>query len=294
MYLLPYYAALNINWYTYFAPDFTMSSVSSMSLTSAGVGGSIFAVIIGLSLLLLFIHQLCLYHKFGQLSRGCGFTLGVTMLGASMTVSLLKYDWTIHVHHYAIALLLWPWATGRRRASATFQAILLGLFVNGLAQWGADPLWTFQPATPSAAPSIPWQLEHIRLEQAILTLKWGDETSRPYALYLNNVIQLKGYNVGSANISLPLAAPGMKYYVQVRELLVGKTTTPLVVRCGATDCTTAERRTGGMLSGRVPGNLDQGGAVHAIEDMPLQSPQLVNLGWANGPQRMHVVQQNGN
>ncbi|KAG7293877.1 hypothetical protein NEMBOFW57_003937 [Staphylotrichum longicolle] len=46
----------------------------------------------------------------------------------------------LRLHHYVLALLLLPGTAAQTRPSLACQALLLGLFVNGVARWGFDAL----------------------------------------------------------------------------------------------------------------------------------------------------------
>ena len=67
LYLLPYYAALHIQWITYIAPDLTFAG-GKMSITSAGALGAVILICVGLSVLGLIAHQVWIYHKFRYLA----------------------------------------------------------------------------------------------------------------------------------------------------------------------------------------------------------------------------------
>ncbi len=62
------------------------------------------------------------------------------LLGAGVLVSLALPSLSLRIHHYVLALLLLP-ATGvQTRPSLLYQGILVGLFINGVARWGFDPV----------------------------------------------------------------------------------------------------------------------------------------------------------
>jgi hypothetical protein len=46
----------------------------------------------------------------------------------------------IRIHHYILALLLVPGTFTQTRPSLLFQGLLIGLFINGIARWGFDPI----------------------------------------------------------------------------------------------------------------------------------------------------------
>ncbi|KAG6022124.1 hypothetical protein E4U19_000750 [Claviceps sp. Clav32 group G5] len=46
----------------------------------------------------------------------------------------------LRIHHYVLALLLLPGTSLQMRPSLIYQGLLIGLFVNGIARWGFDPV----------------------------------------------------------------------------------------------------------------------------------------------------------
>lgn len=46
----------------------------------------------------------------------------------------------VRIHHYILALLLVPGTSMQTRPSLLYQGILIGLFINGIARWGFDPV----------------------------------------------------------------------------------------------------------------------------------------------------------
>jgi hypothetical protein len=46
----------------------------------------------------------------------------------------------VRIHHYILALLLVPGTSMQTRPSLLYQGILVGLFINGIARWGFDPV----------------------------------------------------------------------------------------------------------------------------------------------------------
>lgn len=46
----------------------------------------------------------------------------------------------LRLHHYFLAILLLPGTRTQTRPSLLYQGILIGLFINGTARWGFDPI----------------------------------------------------------------------------------------------------------------------------------------------------------
>ncbi|RYP75414.1 hypothetical protein DL770_007420 [Monosporascus sp. CRB-9-2] len=57
-----------------------------------------------------------------------------------IVVCLLLPNLNLRLHHYVIALLLLPGTAVQTRPSLLYQGVLVGLFVNGIARWGFDPM----------------------------------------------------------------------------------------------------------------------------------------------------------
>jgi len=49
-------------------------------------------------------------------------------------------DLHLRIHHYILALLLLPGTCMQNRPSLLYQGLLFGLFINGIARWGFDPI----------------------------------------------------------------------------------------------------------------------------------------------------------
>jgi hypothetical protein len=63
-----------------------------------------------------------------------------TLLGLGLIICAVLPDLNLRIHHYILALLLLPGTSLQTRPSLLYQGLLVGLFVNGIARWGFDPL----------------------------------------------------------------------------------------------------------------------------------------------------------
>jgi hypothetical protein len=59
---------------------------------------------------------------------------------AAIIICVLLPDLNLRLHHYILALLLLPGTSIQMRPSLLYQGLLIGLFVNGIARWGFDPV----------------------------------------------------------------------------------------------------------------------------------------------------------
>jgi hypothetical protein len=62
------------------------------------------------------------------------------LFGTALLLALAAPHLTLRIHHYIIALLLLPGTAIRTRPSLLAQGLLVGLFINGIARWGFDPV----------------------------------------------------------------------------------------------------------------------------------------------------------
>ncbi|KAG5979363.1 hypothetical protein E4U55_005253 [Claviceps digitariae] len=55
-------------------------------------------------------------------------------------IALVLPGLNLRIHHYIMALLLLPGTSLQMRPSLVYQGLLIGLFINGIARWGFDPI----------------------------------------------------------------------------------------------------------------------------------------------------------
>lgn len=55
-------------------------------------------------------------------------------------IALVLPGLNLRIHHYILALLLLPGTSLQMRPSLLYQGLLVGLFINGIARWGFDPV----------------------------------------------------------------------------------------------------------------------------------------------------------
>ncbi|KAG6004563.1 hypothetical protein E4U21_000947 [Claviceps maximensis] len=55
-------------------------------------------------------------------------------------IALVVPGLKLRIHHYILALLLLPGTSLQMRSSLVYQGLLIGLFINGIARWGFDPV----------------------------------------------------------------------------------------------------------------------------------------------------------
>ncbi|KAL2266291.1 hypothetical protein VTJ83DRAFT_5643 [Remersonia thermophila] len=103
------------------------------------------------------------------------------LLVALLLVGILLPDLNLRIHHYILALLLLPGTAIQIRPSLLYQGLLIGLFVNGIARWGFDPILQTDLALRGDAP-LESPLPAIRapvIANGSITFAWDP----PPALY---------------------------------------------------------------------------------------------------------------
>jgi len=85
----------------------------------------------------IFAQQIWYFRQEGRLIRYLGI---YGILIASILISLAIPALNLRIHHYILALLLLPGTSMQTRPVLLYQGLLIGLFVNGIARWGFDPV----------------------------------------------------------------------------------------------------------------------------------------------------------
>jgi hypothetical protein len=100
-------------------------------------GSIAYLVIIIVVILLLTVNQMRIMRKTGWLP----YYLGWYILGLSVILVLsLLPGLQLRLHHYIIAMFFIPGTAFPTRLSAIYQGFLLGLFLEGVAAFGYDPI----------------------------------------------------------------------------------------------------------------------------------------------------------
>lgn len=83
------------------------------------------------------ISQVFYFRLEGRFRRYiCLYALFVTCILLSLTIPGLN----LRIHHYILALIFLPGTSMQTRPALLYQGILVGLFINGIARWGFDPV----------------------------------------------------------------------------------------------------------------------------------------------------------
>lgn len=100
-------------------------------------GGVLALVIIVLIIFCIALGQIYYLRLEGRFRRYLAlYTIFVLFLLGCVALPMLN----LRIHHYALALLLLPGTSIQTRPSLLYQGLLVGLFINGIARWGFDPI----------------------------------------------------------------------------------------------------------------------------------------------------------
>ncbi|KAL2197301.1 hypothetical protein P885DRAFT_35062 [Corynascus similis CBS 632.67] len=117
-------------------------------------------------------------------------------------------DLSLRIHHYVLALLLLPGTAIQIRPSLLYQGLLVGLFVNGIARWGFDPVlqtdYELRGDAPMDSP-LPSIRPPVVAGNSSITFSW-DPPPVPYdgiSVLVNDVERFRKYfgEDGSAGVS---------------------------------------------------------------------------------------------
>lgn len=139
-YCVPFFAALHWELASQaVGAGFSLKAADLRQLESADVWM--------LTLLIPALFALLAYHVWLAFrSKARGFYLS-WLIGVPASVTAMVWCWSgngyLHIHHYCLAAYLIPLLRFRVPISLIAQGFSVGLFVEGIARWGIDPLWYF-------------------------------------------------------------------------------------------------------------------------------------------------------
>ncbi|KAH6611055.1 lccl domain containing [Trichoderma cornu-damae] len=122
-----------------------------------------------------------------------------------IVISLTLPGLQLRLHHYILGLLLLPGTSLQTRPSLLYQGLLVGLFINGIARWGFDPVLETPAALQGDAqkgsllPTIPPPVIYIGEGQhstSNITFTWNKPVSETYdgiSILVNDVERFRGY-----------------------------------------------------------------------------------------------------
>lgn len=119
----------------------------------------------------------------------------------SILLSLAIPGLNLRIHHYILALLLLPGTSMQTRPALLYQGILVGLFINGIARWGFDPVLQTPDALRGDAqfhselPTILEPIISLGMNISTITFNWETPPS-PFdgiSVLVNDVERFRGY-----------------------------------------------------------------------------------------------------
>lgn len=155
--------------------------------------------VIVIVLFVILVSQVWFFQQEGRLVR---FLKLYALFVVGVVVCLVLPNLSLRIHHYVIALLFLP-ATGiQTRPSLLYQGILIGLFINGIARWGFDPVLQTSSALQGDAqlgsllPTLLAPAINITGNIASITFSWEAPPSPQYdaiSVLVNDVERFRGF-----------------------------------------------------------------------------------------------------
>ncbi|KAM0335660.1 hypothetical protein ACHAQA_000709 [Verticillium albo-atrum] len=93
--------------------------------------------IIVIVLFVIVVKQIWFFRQEGRLLK---YLRLYSLFLGGIVICLVLPGLNLRIHHYILALLLLPGTSMQTRPSLLYQGLLVGLFINGIARWGFDPL----------------------------------------------------------------------------------------------------------------------------------------------------------
>jgi hypothetical membrane protein len=197
--------------------NYTFEQIPIQRLTSHDINqqpGAVTAlVIIILVLFAVVLYQAWCFRTEGRLPRMLGL---YALLGGSLLICLGIPKLSLRIHHYILALLLLPGTSMQTRVSLLCSGLLVGLFINGIARWGFDPVLQTAAALRgdaelgSGIPSI-----MAAVSGSNITFTW-DSILRGYegvSVIVNDVERYRGVHAGSdGNFTWTRQAESPEYF----------------------------------------------------------------------------------
>ncbi|KAK4242518.1 hypothetical protein C8A03DRAFT_29278 [Achaetomium macrosporum] len=112
---------------------------------------------------------------FRQEARLIRFLKLYALLGITLIICVALPALNLRIHHYILALLLLPGTSIQIRPSLLYQGLLVGLFINGIARWGFDPILQTDYALLGDAPmdtALPSILPPAITANTSITFTW--------------------------------------------------------------------------------------------------------------------------
>lgn len=123
-----------------------------------------------------------------------------TLFLVGILLSLRVPDLKLRIHHYVLALLLLPGTAMQTRPALLYQGLLVGLFINGIARWGFDPVlqtvWALRADSPNYSPLPVILPPVISANGTAIAFTWEPPPGPRYdgiSVLVNDVERFRGY-----------------------------------------------------------------------------------------------------
>ncbi|TVY45653.1 Uncharacterized protein LOCC1_G002703 [Lachnellula occidentalis] len=163
-------------------------------------GAKLALAIIILVIVLIIAQQIYYLRLEGRLPRYLAL-YGIFIAAILASVALPGLN--LRIHHYILALLLLPGTSMQTRPSLLYQGLLVGLFINGIARWGFDPVLQTAGALRgdgafgSLLPNITAPLISMDTQTSNITFDWAlPPKPNPYdgiSVLVNDVERYRSY-----------------------------------------------------------------------------------------------------
>ncbi|QSZ34010.1 hypothetical protein DSL72_005590 [Monilinia vaccinii-corymbosi] len=161
-------------------------------------GAKLALALIIIFLIIIVVKQIFFFRMEGRLIRFLGL---YGILIAAILISLLLPGLSLRIHHYILALILLPGTSMQTRPALMYQGLLVGLFINGVARWGFDPVLQTPAALQedekhnSALPKILPPEISVGSNDASISFSWlpPPEPFDGISVLVNDVERFRGY-----------------------------------------------------------------------------------------------------
>ncbi|KAA8573726.1 hypothetical protein EYC84_005292 [Monilinia fructicola] len=161
-------------------------------------GAKLALALIIIFLIVIIVKQIFFFRMEGRLIPFLGL-YGIFL--AAILISLLLPGLSLRIHHYILALLLLPGTSMQTRPALLYQGLLVGLFINGIARWGFDPVLQTPAALQgdakhnSALPKILSPEISIGSDISTISFSWlpPPEPFDGISVLVNDVERFRGY-----------------------------------------------------------------------------------------------------
>lgn len=218
LYIIPTFIMIHMNWFEFFLPPIALSGSAAKPENSdlydpqfqySRAEQIIAMVVIFGAVIIAAILQLISIYYSGKLGQ---YMLYYAIFGIvlGILIVLTSNDFYLHMHHYILALILFPLTVLETRLSMCAQAFALGMFINGWSQWGPDSLFESSNNSIPPTPPIPTGLTLSNITNTTISIAWNG---------LNNETILPSSILGqTANQNASVYAVNMNTYEIYRDI----------------------------------------------------------------------------